>query len=157
MDLYRSNNANDFQPTTQDPQSGVGSNLQTPANDLQPVPSSQDGQQNFPTTNRLEVLGVDNPASSSRQPETTQPESNGIDMSTIAGLLLFAVFAAALLWWALKAYNDADTFEPTAEPEKGPQPETAPTVAPNEKTQAKKKPSVTKKKGKAKKRRKKTK
>ncbi len=140
MDMYPANNANDFQPTTRDPQAGVGTNLQTGGSNLQPVPSTTNGQQSFPTTDRLKVLGVENPgtSTSTRTAEPSETQTNTTTYGTVAGLILLVAFAAALVWWSFRAYDDIDTSEPPEEPAPEPtKPKTKPVVSPAVTTKSK--------------------
>lgn len=130
-DIYRGNKASDFQPETRNPQSDVGGGLQPVQGNLQPVGSQTEGSQQFPSVQRLQVLGVENSSSVAQNPSVTNTnQAIPIGLLLALGVLIF--IAASLAWLARPAGSSSSKVEPY---------ETEPTEKIEKKTTKKKKKS----------------
>lgn len=115
-------NATDFQPTTQNPQSLEGSNLQTPSSNVQPVNSSSsaDSNQLYQQADQNGNLRVQTEQYSrgSRVSVSSPEASNNNGLITVTGALLVILIIVMIIgrYWREIPDVPEDSFETPVEP-----------------------------------------
>jgi hypothetical protein len=151
-------NAQDFQPQTRDPQSGVASGLQNTSANLQTTTTNGSTLNQQPSTTLLRIPGSNDTVSNTTQASTAAKSTNYRPF-ILTGIILIAT--AAVIIWIVRRLSKKKTPKPSASlevpieatPEPGPEPELELEPKPVLKARTKPKKKSTKKKQSKKKRR----